>query len=138
MDFFELLGNLIFFFLILGGLSKILKRRFQTQNSSQHRNAGQTSHTQSHTQEPKTQTEYITLSDSELLSASESQSEHQQPLSLSSVPDKPRVRKQQRQRRASSAQKRRSASLLAFDRRRGYLQGIVLSEILGPPVSKRH
>jgi hypothetical protein len=29
------------------------------------------------------------------------------------------------------------ASLLAFDKRRGYLQGIILSEILGPPVSQR-
>ena len=28
-------------------------------------------------------------------------------------------------------------SLLTFDQRRGYLQGIILSEILGPPVSKR-
>lgn len=29
------------------------------------------------------------------------------------------------------------SSLLGFDKRRGYMQGIVLAEILGPPVSKR-
>jgi hypothetical protein len=28
-------------------------------------------------------------------------------------------------------------SLLSFEKRRGYIQGIILSEILGPPVSKR-
>jgi hypothetical protein len=31
----------------------------------------------------------------------------------------------------------RSLSLLSFDKGRGYLQGILLSEILGPPVSRR-
>ena len=31
----------------------------------------------------------------------------------------------------------RSSSLLPFNKRRGYLQGMILSEILGPPVSKR-
>jgi hypothetical protein len=29
------------------------------------------------------------------------------------------------------------SSILSFDKRRGYLQGIILSEILGPPISKR-
>jgi hypothetical protein len=30
-----------------------------------------------------------------------------------------------------------TASLLGFDKRRGYMQGIVLAEILGPPVSSK-
>jgi hypothetical protein len=32
---------------------------------------------------------------------------------------------------------RKPSSLLGFDKRRGYMQGIILAEILGPPVSKR-
>ncbi len=28
-------------------------------------------------------------------------------------------------------------SILSFDKQRGYIQGIIMSEILGPPVSKR-
>jgi hypothetical protein len=134
MDFLEIFGNIIVFLFLLGGLSKFLKRRLQTQTSSQHRSPGQTSHSQ----DIKTHThDSATLSAAELLTASESETEHQYPLSLSSIPEQSRFQKQ-RQRRSSSAQQRRPASLLAFDRRRGYLKGIVLSEILGPPVSKRH
>jgi hypothetical protein len=40
-------------------------------------------------------------------------------------------------RRPKSVRHKKPPSLLGFDRRRGYLQGIILSEILGPPVSKR-
>jgi hypothetical protein len=33
---------------------------------------------------------------------------------------------------------RKPSSILSFDKTHGYIQGIILSEILGPPLSKRH
>lgn len=81
---------------------------------------------------------------SKLLSIPEkpARSKHRNPeLIPPPLPAKPRVSttyqplSTRRQPAASSPPK--TLSLLGFDRRRGYMQGIILSEILGPPVSKR-
>ncbi len=57
------------------------------------------------------------------------------------VPQAAIPRYQAKLRRSSKVKHRKAqqrSSLLAFDKHRGYLQGIILSEILGPPVSKRN
>jgi hypothetical protein len=122
--FFDFIGQLIFLFIVLGGLSRFLKilnkgRQQQTSVSqSMQKTGGEPSFSGA------------TPEVSEIIGAPELPPIQPQKISVFAKSPPKRIRR-------APSRKAHPTSLLAFDPQRGYLQGIILSEILGPPVSKR-